>query len=102
MSSYTPRTHTNTQAPNCSSSTPLTLAPLPAHNASLARRFWSKHDVSLGELSVFFFHLADMGYGIVSREDNIQWGAHCCSEFTLLRIEKALGCRRRHRHLKLS
>lgn len=54
--------------------------------------FWPLHDVSLGELGVFFGHLADLGYGVVSREDNTKWGPHCCSEFTLLKIEKPPEC----------
>lgn len=54
--------------------------------------YWALHDVSLGELALFFFHLADLGYGVVSREDNIPWGVSCCAEFTLVRVEKLQGC----------
>lgn len=45
---------------------------------------WPKHVMSLGELALFVSHLANLGYGIVSREDN----ALCrhCTELTLLRV----------------
>lgn len=31
---------------------------------------WPMHELSLGEVALFFQHMADLGYGIVSREDN--------------------------------
>lgn len=31
---------------------------------------WAMHELSLAELGVFFLHLADLGYAVVSREDN--------------------------------
>ena len=43
---------------------------------------------------MFFGHLASMGYGAVSREDNLPWGAECCAEFTLLRVEQPVRCPR--------
>jgi len=45
---------------------------------------WPMHKPALSELSLFLSHIANMGYGIVSREDN----AICphCSELTLLRV----------------
>ena len=47
--------------------------------------------MSLGETGVFFGHLASMGYGVASREDNA--GArHCCAEFTLVRVEQPAAC----------
>ena len=45
---------------------------------------WPKHETSTAEMALLVGHLANMGYGIVSREDN----AECpyCSELTLLRV----------------
>lgn len=37
-------------------------------------------------------HCADMGYGVVSREDNLPWGIGCCAEFTLVKVEKPANC----------
>ena len=34
---------------------------------------WPVHQLSLGELALFFQHLADLGYAIISREDNNGW-----------------------------
>ena len=31
---------------------------------------WPMHQLSLGELALFFQHLADLGYAIISRDDN--------------------------------
>ena len=53
---------------------------------------WPMHDVSMAELAVFFMHLADLGYGVVSREDNIPWGSDCCAEFTLVHVERLPWC----------
>ena len=41
---------------------------------------------------MFFGHLAGAGYAVVSREDNLPWGAECCAEFTLLRVEQPARC----------
>jgi hypothetical protein len=49
------------------------------------------HDVSLGELAVWFGHFANLGYALISREDN-PYGMHCCAEFTLLRVEQPAEC----------
>eukprot|EP00877_Chromochloris_zofingiensis_P010958 jgi/Chrzof1/6115/Cz17g10100.t1 len=38
-------------------------------------------------LAVFFGHIANLGYGIVSKEDNPIAGSGCCSEFTFLRVQ---------------
>jgi hypothetical protein len=38
------------------------------------------------EMAIAFAHLADLGYAIVSREDNIY--CNCCSEFTFLRVQQ--------------
>ena len=54
--------------------------------------FWPMHDVSLGELAVFFSHFANLGYALISREDNPA-GLHCCAEFTLLRVEQPAECK---------
>ncbi len=40
-------------------------------------------EVSLGQLSLLFLHLANLGYGIV----NLERGCGHCGEFTLLRVE---------------
>jgi hypothetical protein len=45
---------------------------------------WPMHRPSLSELSLFPSHIANMGYGIVSREDNAI--SHHCSELTFLRV----------------
>jgi hypothetical protein len=42
------------------------------------------HDLALSDLSLFFSHLATLGYGTVYREDNL--AGHCCSEFLLLKV----------------
>ena len=34
---------------------------------------WPMHQLSMAELAVFFGHMADLGYAIVSREDNLPW-----------------------------
>ena len=48
--------------------------------------FWPGHGkASLAELSLFMFHLGNLGYAVVSRDDN-PFCDHC-SEFTLLRVE---------------
>lgn len=46
------------------------------------------------ELAVFFQYLAELGYAVVSREDNPLSlpGTGCCSEFTLIRVEQPAGC----------
>ncbi|KAL4517156.1 hypothetical protein Ndes2526A_g00734 [Nannochloris sp. 'desiccata'] len=46
---------------------------------------WPMHDLTLSDLSLFFHHLASLGYGVVSREDNLPYG-RCCSEFLLLKV----------------
>lgn len=55
---------------------------------------WPMHDLSLAELAVFFEYLAELGYAVVSREDNPLSlpGTGCCSEFTLVRVEQPAGC----------
>jgi hypothetical protein len=48
--------------------------------------YWPGHGkVSLAELSLFMFHLGNLGYAVVSRDDNPV--CEHCSEFTLLRVE---------------
>jgi hypothetical protein len=37
--------------------------------------------------SMLFSHLANLGYAVVSREDNPDLNTGCCSEFTFLRVE---------------
>lgn len=43
---------------------------------------------------MFFEYLAELGYAVVSREDNPLSlpGTGCCSEFTLVRVEQPAGC----------
>ncbi|GBG00334.1 hypothetical protein Rsub_13104 [Raphidocelis subcapitata] len=48
------------------------------------------------DMAVLFYHLATLGYGVVSREDNA-WGVKgCCAEFTFLLVEE------HHRHQRLA
>jgi Methyltransferase domain len=48
--------------------------------------YWPGHgEASLVELSLFMFHLGNLGYAVVSRDDNPVCGH--CSELTLLRVE---------------
>lgn len=45
---------------------------------------WPMHELSLAELAMFFYHLADLGYAVVSREDNpsvSKWGCHVSWSF---------------------
>lgn len=42
-------------------------------------------EVSLAQLSLMFLHLANLGYAIVSREENVRCGN--CVEFTMMRVE---------------
>ena len=37
-------------------------------------------------MSSFFLHMANLGYAVISRDDNT--GSPCCSEFSFLRVEK--------------
>ncbi|PSC73432.1 hypothetical protein C2E20_3494 [Micractinium conductrix] len=54
---------------------------------------WPMHELSLGELGVFFGHFANLGYAVVSRDDNPYTGGEgCCSEFTLIRVEQPAHC----------
>lgn len=56
---------------------------------------WPMHELSLAELVVVFAHLAELGYGIVSREDNpdAKNFRGCCSEFTFIRVEHPAHCK---------
>ena len=45
---------------------------------------WPLHEMKLSDLALFMVHLSQVGYGIVSREDNEL--AHHCSELTLLNV----------------
>ncbi|KAG2500739.1 hypothetical protein HYH03_001503 [Edaphochlamys debaryana] len=69
---------------------------------------WNRHRLGVLDLGLFFAHLAELGYGIVSKEDNEYCGN--CSEFTLFRVEAAVPSRatasrisqlRRHRNRRL-
>ncbi len=39
------------------------------------------------QMSLLFMHLANLGYGITSREDNGYQNLGCCSEYSFLRVE---------------
>jgi hypothetical protein len=39
------------------------------------------------QMSLLFMHLANLGYGILSREDNPYNQLGCCSEYSFLRVE---------------
>lgn len=52
--------------------------------------FWGRHQLSMGEVALWFSHLANLGYAVVSREDNPVFD--CCAEFALLRVEQPAGC----------
>lgn len=62
---------------------------------------WPMHQLSMAELAVFFGHLADLGYAIVSREDNLPWVscqaqpqlAGCCWLLAACCLLLAAGCR---------
>ncbi len=38
-------------------------------------------------MSLLFMHLANLGYGVLSREDNPYNQLGCCSEYSFLRVE---------------
>jgi hypothetical protein len=40
------------------------------------------------QMSLFFLHMANLGYGIISREDNPDANIGCCSEYSFLRVEQ--------------
>jgi hypothetical protein len=39
------------------------------------------------QMSLLFMHLANLGYGILSREDNPYNSLGCCAEYSFLRVE---------------
>jgi hypothetical protein len=45
---------------------------------------WPLHQPSMAQLQMLMLHIVDMGYGIISRDDNPV--APACSEFTFHRI----------------
>jgi hypothetical protein len=45
--------------------------------------------ITLSQLAVLFMHLAKLGYAIVSQEPN--GGSPCCSEFTVLSVDRLNG-----------
>jgi hypothetical protein len=42
------------------------------------------------QMSLFFLHMANLGYGVISREDNMFGSSGCCSEYSFLRVEANL------------
>ncbi|KAG2497336.1 hypothetical protein HYH03_004498 [Edaphochlamys debaryana] len=57
----------------------------PASALSLSQPLFFRPELDLAELALFVGHMANLGYGVVSREDN----AFCdmCSELTFFRVE---------------
>ena len=54
---------------------------------------WSNHIPVVSaknqvQMSLFFLHMANLGYGIISREDNPDANIGCCSEYSFLRVEQ--------------
>jgi hypothetical protein len=54
---------------------------------------WANHIPSVAaknqvQMSLLFHHLATLGYGITSREDNPDGNIGCCSEYSFLRVEQ--------------
>ncbi|PNH10511.1 hypothetical protein TSOC_002753 [Tetrabaena socialis] len=49
---------------------------------------YSRKKVDVGTLSLLMLHLARLGYGAVSREDNPIRGRRCCSELLLMRVRR--------------
>jgi hypothetical protein len=47
---------------------------------------WPLHEMRTSDLALFLFHLANAGYGIVSREDNPR--AQHCTELSLIRLTR--------------
>ncbi|EFJ42523.1 hypothetical protein VOLCADRAFT_97397 [Volvox carteri f. nagariensis] len=58
------------------------------HSQSELRSHWGRGEFGVMDLALFFSHLANLGYGIVSQEINRL--SLYCSEFTLLRVEAAV------------
>jgi hypothetical protein len=42
-------------------------------------------------MALAFLHLANLGYAPLYREDNMWEDAGCCSEFSFLKVEQAVG-----------
>ncbi|EFN52275.1 hypothetical protein CHLNCDRAFT_139206 [Chlorella variabilis] len=68
------------------------MTPFHRNPDSWGHLIWPLHRLSLAELAVVFFHLADLGFALVSREDNPLSVQGCCSEFTLIRVEQPAHC----------
>ncbi|KAG2495386.1 hypothetical protein HYH03_006654 [Edaphochlamys debaryana] len=58
---------------------------------SVTSPIWGRRRLGLHDLGLFFMHLANLGYGIVNKEDN----PYCphCTEVTLLRVEAPAAAR---------
>lgn len=67
----------------------------PAHlNANdFSNLFWPQHVLSMSDMSLFLFHLANLGYALVNKEDNPN--GTCCFEVTLVKVE-SLVCGHMH------
>ena len=44
-------------------------------------------------MSLMFLHMANLGYGVVSREDNGWNNIGCCSEYSFLKVEATPGAK---------
>lgn len=54
---------------------------------------WPVHELSLAELGMFFYHLADLGYAVVSREDNPNVSGPACGSCDAFKATKLAGRR---------
>ena len=66
---------------------------LPEQISIEVHRWFGKGKAYANELRVafLFHHLASLGFGVISRDDNKVWGGlGCCSEFTFFRVEQSL------------
>lgn len=54
------------------------------NSTDLSNLLWPLHEMRLSDLALFISHLANAGYGIVSREDNPR--AKHCTELSLIRL----------------
>lgn len=51
------------------------------------------------QMSLTFMHLANLGYAVVSREDNPSKLVGCCAEYSFLKVEQVMDARKRLRKM---